>query len=350
MQQLTAQNDTRPCLICSKQGTRQAVEVLPDGGILFMVAHDNGQICRWAEYASIFDVTNPNKKKGKRPTYIKCPNCGESGRLNWTYDLNAIKEERPFTFKYIIVHETLPGSWGKTKIKKRRRCQSFTPEQRIEILKQTGRYISDPPKPSTSLKKPDRGIRLPLQKITNNQDLTASNDNVPKKGNTDTKMEEALTQAEQENSRSQANQEIGSQYKDIVPRHKRLTICPKCNKLGYKYKTYFQHSNESPIGKLILKGKEIGNRYRRCSLTTKKVKQDNMNSNANLDSNQRDKSQIDSILRTDSILRDLDRHIEDSRLTLSKEDETGKDYKKMYWGLIEKLSKILYDTKTSTFL
>jgi len=77
MQQLSAQKDTRPCLICSKEGTRHAVEVLPDGGILFMVAHDNGQICKWAEYSSIFNVTKPKKKKAGTPTYIKCPKCGE---------------------------------------------------------------------------------------------------------------------------------------------------------------------------------------------------------------------------------------------------------------------------------
>jgi hypothetical protein len=191
-----------------------------------------------------------------------------------------------------------------------------------------------------------------------------------KGGKTYSTMQEAFSEVEEENSRAIIKQHRDRQIqnKDLifVPKGKRLTTCTNCNKLGYKYKTYFQHYNEPPIGKVILKGKEIGNRYRRCYLTTKKVKQDHINPKANLDSNQRDKSRIDSILRADSILRDLDRYIEESRLILSKvrdldryieesrlilskEDETGKDYKKMYWDLIEKLSKILYDTKTPTF-
>jgi len=144
MQRLVKQNDIRPCLICSQKGTRHAVEVLPDGGILFMVAHENGRVCKWAEYTNSFG-SKPEKKKAGDPTYIICPDCGERGRVNWAYNLQASKVERPFSFKYLVVHEEIEGTWGKGKTKKRRRCQSFTREQRISILKQIGRYISDPP-------------------------------------------------------------------------------------------------------------------------------------------------------------------------------------------------------------
>jgi hypothetical protein len=318
---------------------------LPDGGILFMVAHDNGQICKWAEYASIFDVTKPNKKKGRTPTYIKCPNCGELGRLNWAYDKNAKKEERPFTFKYIVVHEIIPGSWGKENVKRRRRCQSFTEEQRIEILKQIGRYISDPPKPNSELKKIENDIESQLQKIDENQNLKVSNNNISKNNKIDS-HKEALVELGQENFQSQINQDRSIQYKGVVPRGKRLTICTKCNKPGYKYQTYFQHYNEPPVGKVMLKGKVIGDRYRRCNIINQKIKQDNIVQKANSELYPREieKSKIDTILK------ELSRYIEESYSILSKEDETGKDYKKMYWDLIEKMSKILYEIKKPTFV
>jgi hypothetical protein len=147
MQKVIKNTVSRPCPICSEEGARQAIEVLPNGGILFMVGHKNGRVCKWAEYSSIKDLARPEKSKS--PTYIKCPKCGDLGRLNWAHDSHAKKEEQPFTFSYIIVHEKTKGTWGsgKTKMDKRRRCQSFTPDQRIIILKQIGRYISDPPKP-----------------------------------------------------------------------------------------------------------------------------------------------------------------------------------------------------------
>jgi hypothetical protein len=146
MQKLTKKIAPRPCPICSEEGTRQAVEVLPNGGLLYMIGHTNGRICKWAEYSSINNLARPEKSKS--PTYIKCPKCGDLGRLNWAHDLHAKKEEQPFTFSYIIVHEKTEGKWGsgKSKMDKRRRCQSFTQDQRIAILKQIGRYIADPPR------------------------------------------------------------------------------------------------------------------------------------------------------------------------------------------------------------
>jgi len=159
MLRLAPREEIRPCLICSERGKRQAVEVLPDGGILFMVAHDDGRICKWAEYSNNFGP-KPEKKKGEDPTYIICPNCHERGRLNWAYDLSAPKVERPFTFKYLVVHEKIQGTWGKVKTDKRRRCQSFSQEQRISILKQIGRYISDPP-----MKKTKKSLKSSKKKI-----------------------------------------------------------------------------------------------------------------------------------------------------------------------------------------
>ena len=99
-----------------------------------------------------------------------------------------------------------------------------------------------------------------------------------KGGKTYHPMEEALVEAEEENSKAQVKQHRRRQIQHeglvFVPRGKRLTICTKCHKPGYTYTTYFQHYNEPPIGKIILKGKVIGDKYRRCYLTKEKVKQD----------------------------------------------------------------------------
>jgi hypothetical protein len=338
-QQLTAQKDTRPCLICSKEGTRHAVEVLPDGGILIMVAHDNGQICKWAEYASILNVARP--KKAGTQTYIKCPKCGDRGRLNWAYDKYAIKGERPFTFKYIVVHERVPGTWGgEGKVERRRRCQSFTPEQRITILKQVGRYIADPPKPHGD--NLSRHIEPQLQKRTGELKPRVGNNNVPKNGMTHSTMEETLAEAEEENSRARVRQDRDGQMRHagltLVPRGKRLTTCTECNKPGYKYRTYFQHYNEPPIGKIILKGKVIGDKYRRCYLTKQKEKRykDKVKGEANSVP-----VRIEGEKSPTHILKELDRYIGEGSSGLSKEDEFGKDYKKMYWNLVENLRKIV---------
>ncbi len=94
-------------------------------------------------------------------------------------------------------------------------------------------------------------------------------------------MEEALPETVKENSKTQVKQDRHREIQDkglvLVPRGKRLTICTKCNKPGYRYQTYFQHYNETPVGKVILKGKVIGDKYRRCYLKKQKVKQDKDN-------------------------------------------------------------------------
>jgi hypothetical protein len=45
----------------------------------------------------------------------------------------------------------------------------------------------------------------------------------------------------------------------------------------------------------------------------------------------------------DIVLKKLDRYIEESSSSLFKEDDTGKDYKKMYWDLVNTLRKIIDD-------
>jgi hypothetical protein len=325
MQGLSAQVETRPCLICSRVGTRHPVEVLPDGGILFMVAHDDGQICKWAEYSSIRNVTRPERKRPGMPTLITCPKCGDRGRLNWAYDVHATKEERPFTFTYIVVHEQIPGTWGKEKMIRRRRCQSFTTKQRIAILKQVGRYITDPPKP-----RPVRKTRNDeLDKYIESQ---LQNQNGMKTGE--------VSAQEKQKPRGQIQQK-GPTY---VPIGKRLTACTKCNKPGYKYKTFIQHSNEPPIGPRKLRGIQEGWRYRRCSLVKGKVKQ-----------NQEGKKHRAVVVEREwekstrnMILKKLNRFIDESSSSLSREGNIAIDYKKMYWDLVDNLKMIFGEVDAAT--
>jgi hypothetical protein len=164
-----------------------------------------------------------------------------------------------------------------------------------------------------------------------------------KGGKTYSTMEEALAEAEEENSRAQVKQHRRRQIQHeglvFVPRGKRLTICTKCNKPGYMYTTYFQHYNEPPIGKVILKGKVIGDKYRRCYLAKENVKQDQDNIKRKANSVQVQKEKEKS--SKDIILKKLGRYIEESGSNLFREDDTGTDYKKMYWDLIDNLKNIV---------
>jgi len=286
-----------------------------------MVAHEDGQICKWAEFASMQLVGRPKKKnKGETPTYVICPRCGERGRLNWAYDINARKGERPFSFRYVVVHESIPGTWGKEKMKKRRRCQSFTTEERISILKQIGRYIADPPKPKT--------LQMSIKQKNSTEHLNPllENPENAKMGYRDSEAPRERNQVEQ----------LERKDHTFIPRGKRLTICSSCGKQGYKYKTYFQHSNESPIGPRLLKGKQDGWRYRRCSLHRRKAEQGNTIRQAAPKPGliKEEKSYLDTV-------RKLDRYIQQSGSNQLREGDDGKDYKKMYWDLVNNLKKIV---------
>jgi hypothetical protein len=195
-------------------------------------------------------------------------------------------------------------------------------------------------------KKLDRYIEPQLEKYDEKLNLTVSNNNVPKNDQTYSNMKEGSAESEQGSSNFQVKQDIHRQiqHKGLIPRGKRLTICTKCNKPGYKYQTYFQHYNEPPIGKVILKGKVTGDKCRRCYLTKQKEKKDNVKRNANSVPVQREKEKS----RIGIKLKELGRYIEESRSSLSKEDDTGKDYKKMYLDLIENLRKIVDYTSRPT--
>jgi hypothetical protein len=233
--------------------------------------------------------------------------------------MQASKEDRPFTFNYIMVHEPIQGLWGKTKeTKRRRRCQSFTPDERVQILKQIGRYIADPPIPGS------KQTALIPKKIRRDEERLGA------------KMMEGEAQSYQE----------PIQHKGPVffPSGKRLTTCTTCNKPGYKYKTYFQHSNEPPIGPRMLKGKQDGWRYKRCSFTKGKVKQVQLKTIRLIDSASEQTALRQTISGESSqsnIVKKLESYIEENGPDLIKENDSTRDYRKMYWDLIGNLRKIV---------
>lgn len=58
----------------------------------------------------------------------------------------------------------------------------------------------------------------------------------------------------------------GEGSRQVKLRNKKLVNCVVCNKPGYSYGTYYQHYNEPPVGKIKLRGKIIGDKFRRCYL------------------------------------------------------------------------------------
>ena len=158
-------DDSKPCVVCKNPGTRRPIEILPNGGILFIVQHDDGTTCNWATYTSLEQMQKPDSKRD--PTEILCPRCEKPGRVNWAKDDGAPKDEQAFRVKYIVVHGEIPGTWGRrVKIKKRERCQSFNQEERDKILKALNRYIqTPPPKLSFSQQKPDPILTEEIEKV-----------------------------------------------------------------------------------------------------------------------------------------------------------------------------------------
>lgn len=57
--------------------------------------------------------TRPN------PLIIKCPVCGKEGRVN---EYHQRLKERPDQTRFYVKHENIGGTWGKSKLKRFRRC------------------------------------------------------------------------------------------------------------------------------------------------------------------------------------------------------------------------------------
>lgn len=135
-------NMKKKCLVCSEGGNERAVEILPDKSILYMSAHNDGRVCKWSE-GSMSTAIRAKRKHGASPVGI-CPKCQKEGHIHWFLP----HQDELLNIRYYVLHEVIPGTWGKEKMKRRRRCYINKQEHRTTLLKQLGRYIADPPKKS----------------------------------------------------------------------------------------------------------------------------------------------------------------------------------------------------------
>ena len=164
----------KPCLKCGRKGERNAIEILPDNGVLWMVVHDDGQVCRWPSYNNIEDLADKGRKHKQNPTKILCPKCNQMGRVNHYHKRKGPIEETSMNVEYYISHEPIQGTWGKKeKTTKFRRCQNFTQAQRDEILKQLNRYISTPKIPKSKLKAKVKKSKIIVPKRKDDAELLA---------------------------------------------------------------------------------------------------------------------------------------------------------------------------------
>jgi predicted RNA-binding Zn-ribbon protein involved in translation (DUF1610 family) len=129
------------CPTCNEPGIRQAIEKLPKAGLAMSCIHPDGTVHRWAEFSSMADIMDKNKRKsGADPRIILCPKCNHKGRIN-DYHTDP---QRPDLISYVVVHGKIRGKWGTkrgSKISKRDRCYITDREQRDIILKKLRRYI-----------------------------------------------------------------------------------------------------------------------------------------------------------------------------------------------------------------
>ena len=127
------------CVVCGKSGRIHPKEMLPKAGTVVECIHTDGTTHQWAEYYSMKEMIEKNKRRSSSIVMI-CPVCGKNGRVTDYHHDNT----RPDKVSYLITHETLKGTWGNGKsTRKHRRCYITNKEHRDVVLKKLGRYIPD---------------------------------------------------------------------------------------------------------------------------------------------------------------------------------------------------------------
>jgi len=117
------------CWICFKSGNVSVTEQLPYGQAM-SCTHDDQKIHTWTKYNSLDSLGRRGalSTTGK-PVTIICPKCNKKGTVNY-YRPNADRTDR---FVYVVRHERIKGTWGKTKIKKVRRCYIQDKDQKEQV-------------------------------------------------------------------------------------------------------------------------------------------------------------------------------------------------------------------------
>lgn len=129
------------CLRCNETALIVAVERLPNRGIAYRAIHyeDSNKASKdhaWAEYKTAED--SGRQEYVQNPQMINCPRCHKRGRIGY-----GARTRQPYKVYYHVVHEPIPGRWGKHgHMLKRRRCYISDPKQRVIILKRLGRFIA----------------------------------------------------------------------------------------------------------------------------------------------------------------------------------------------------------------
>jgi hypothetical protein len=199
------------CVVCGQEAIQtRPFEILPNNAMAMEAIHNDNLKHTWTEYRSQQDL---GRRTEAQPIMIKCPECEQIGRLG-SYRQDNTRQE---FVTYYIKHGKGQTNKGTHYIKDR--------IQREQLLRELGRYI-DP---------------------------------------------NAKAIAIEGNGNGNENAKPAFQQK-IFPQGKELELCPdhNCKKLGYRYKTYFEHYNLAPVGKVLLRGIAIRDKYKRCYLPKSK--------------------------------------------------------------------------------
>ena len=125
----------KPCLKCGKLGIEKYTESTPEKAALIKVVHnDDTEPCEFEEYSSLSTFFS-SRANTKDPKIMDCPVCGKKGRISW-YRKN--KDKKFHRWNYYIYHEEIPGYWGKSRIKKHRRCYVNKEAQRRQVIRELG--------------------------------------------------------------------------------------------------------------------------------------------------------------------------------------------------------------------
>lgn len=127
------------CLLCKVPSEIKPIELLPEHGTVIQALHPDGTTHKWTRFNSIAEIGR--HRIAPDPKIVVCPKCGDKGRVN---NFRRYTGKSASTINYVIVHEPIGGTWGKSKIQKRNRCYINDPEQRKTLLRSLGRLIEEP--------------------------------------------------------------------------------------------------------------------------------------------------------------------------------------------------------------
>lgn len=257
------------CVVCGQEAIQtRPFEILPNNAMAMEAIHNDNLKHTWTEYRSQQDL---GRRTEAQPIMIKCPECEQIGRLGSYREDNTRQE----FVTYYIKHGKGQTNKGTHYIK--------DPMQREQLLRELGRYI-------------DPNAKAIAIAIEGN-------------GNGSTKAEPTTTFQQ-----------------TIFPQGRQLELCPdhNCKKLGYRYKTYFEHYNLAPVGKVLLRGIAIRDKYKRCYLPKSKS---SLQAQAQAQAQKKSKSRLRNPIAQAQSLAEIRKSLETVLLQIKNEEENdGKPF------------------------